>query len=128
MARTASHAERTNFLPPAALDFLRRRAIEFGGLALVAAGVALLVTFASYAPTDPSPNVASEAPVRNLLGVPGAYLADIMLRTLGLAAVTLGALMAAWGWRIARHRGLPRTRVRLAPVPLRHLLDPTPPP
>src|SRR3546814_18579809 len=122
MARTASHAERTNFLPPAALDFLRRRAIEFGGLALVAAGVALLVTFASYAPTDPSPNVASEAPVRNLLGVPGAYLADILLSNLGLAAVTLGPLLAAWGWRIASQPGLTRPWIRLALVRHRTLL------
>src|SRR3546814_14637808 len=45
-----------------------------------------------------------------------------MLRTLGLAAVTLGALLAAWGWRIASHRGLTRTWIRLALVPLGTLL------
>ncbi|MET4699690.1 S-DNA-T family DNA segregation ATPase FtsK/SpoIIIE [Constrictibacter sp. MBR-5] len=122
MARASTQTERSQFLPPAAVEFLRRRAIELGGLVLVAAGVALLVTFASYAPTDPSPNVASGGTVRNLLGVPGAYIADVMLRTLGLAAVTFGGMLAVWGWRIASHRGLTRTWVRVALLPFGTLL------
>ena len=54
--------------------FLKRRAIELGGLGLVAATAALTVALATWSVDDPSLNHATDAPVRNLLGWGGAVV------------------------------------------------------
>ncbi|SET50712.1 DNA translocase FtsK [Oceanicella actignis] len=95
----------SSFLPPAAARALRRRLIELAGAGLFAAGLATAAMLGSYDPADPSFfNVGAEAP-RNLLGAPGAYLADPLARFLGWAAWGLAAALLVWGVRLALHRG-----------------------
>jgi S-DNA-T family DNA segregation ATPase FtsK/SpoIIIE len=94
-------------LPEDVADFLRRRLVELGGLALVLAGAALAAILASYSPEDPSWNTAAggdAAVVRNLLGVPGAYLADVLVQALGLSAYLIAALLCGWGVASVRNR------------------------
>ncbi|MEO3435470.1 DNA translocase FtsK 4TM domain-containing protein [Inquilinus sp. CAU 1745] len=113
-SRTAGREPRSSFLPDGAGLFLRQRLIELGGAALMAFGAAALAALITYAPTDPSWNVANpDGTIRNLLGVAGSYPADLMIQTLGLAALAIGALPIVWGWRIARHKPLGRFWVRL---------------
>ena len=102
---------------------MRRRLYEALALMPGFAGCALFVALVSYNPTDPSPNVASDAAVGNLLGGPGAFTADLLLSTLGLAAFALAALLVAWSWRLLRGGGRkPRWWLRLAAAPLALLL------
>jgi S-DNA-T family DNA segregation ATPase FtsK/SpoIIIE len=61
-------------------------------------------------------NVASAAKPGNWLGAPGAYVADLLLQTIGLASVAVVSIMACWAWRIASHRGLPWYGLRLGLV------------
>ena len=75
-------------------------------LALVYSACALLSALAvvSYHPYDPSLNSAapSEQPVRNLVGLAGSYIADLLLQALGLVAflIPVGLLAAAAvNWR-----------------------------
>ncbi|MSO77734.1 MAG: cell division protein FtsK [Alphaproteobacteria bacterium] len=103
MARGSAPTGKFNFLPPAAREFLRLRALETAGTGLLAVAVAAAVALASYSPDDPSPNLATGRPVENLLGAPGAAMADILLRTLGLAATGLIGTLAAWGWQSMTH-------------------------
>ena len=63
---------------------------------------------------DPSLSHATNAPVRNTLGVPGAIVADLLIQLLGVAALALIVPIAIWGWRLVTHRPLYRERVRLA--------------
>ena len=49
-------------------------------------GVAMLASLATYHADDPSWNVASSEPVRNLLGSTGASLADCAIQYIGLAS------------------------------------------
>ncbi|GIK97921.1 MAG: hypothetical protein BroJett029_21300 [Alphaproteobacteria bacterium] len=104
-------------LPPAAVEFLRRRTIEAGGLALVGLALALVVALLSFDPADPSLNSATGGEVRNLLGRPGAYAADLALQSLGLVSLLLALVPVAWAWRLVRHHRLDRWWLRLALLP-----------
>ena len=118
MTSTTRNIARWTLLPAGAGRFLRRRCAEILGAMLVLIAVALGLALASYDAGDPSLNVATAAPPRNLMGLPGAYAVDLLLQSLGLAAALLGAVLAAWGWRLATHRGLSRAGLRIALLPV----------
>jgi S-DNA-T family DNA segregation ATPase FtsK/SpoIIIE len=118
MARSSADAGKAPFLPAGARHFLRRRAVELGGLALLAFGVALIAALASYAATDPSGNNAVDGPVHNLLGTIGAHIADAGLQSIGLAAVVPGVILICWGYRILVGKGVTRPWLRLTLLPL----------
>ena len=112
-------------LPAGAGDFLRKRGAEaLGGLALMF-GLAGLLALLTYHPGDPGPNVATDAAARNLLGGPGAWIADFSLATLGLAASLVSLVLLGWAWRLLRDKALPRWGLRLALFPLMLLLAAT---
>jgi S-DNA-T family DNA segregation ATPase FtsK/SpoIIIE len=91
-----------------------RRLREAGGCLLIAlAGLAGLA-LATWSVQDPSLSHATSAPVRNLLGAPGAVAADLMMQLFGAAAIALILPIAIWGWRLVSHRPLDREKVRLA--------------
>ncbi len=114
MARTVSTAGGGGVLPKGAVDFLRRRLAEGIGLGLfVCAGVLLAALF-SYAPGDSSLNNATGGVTHNLFGAAGAFTADALLQSLGAAAFVPALVLAAWGWRMVRKRGLSVLWLRLA--------------
>src|ERR1041384_1269959 len=90
----------------------RRRVREIMGLAVLGvAGVAALA-LATWSVQDPSFSHATNAPVRNALGIIGAAGADLMMQILGIATVALLFPVASWGWRLLTHRPLERQRLR----------------
>ncbi len=101
-------------LPEAVSLFVRRRAVETGAGALLSMAVAMAVALATYAPTDPSFNMATAVPVQNALGTAGAHLADLLYQLTGIAGAALPIVLAAWAWRIGSHQGLSRYSWRLA--------------
>jgi len=118
MSHSAQSPRKTVFLPDSAVRFLRRRLVEVGGLTLLALALSLAVVLASYHADDPSLNVAAGGPVQNWLGSGGAQIADLLLQGVGLAAVVPALILAAWGWRIVSHRGLPRFWLNLIAAPV----------
>jgi S-DNA-T family DNA segregation ATPase FtsK/SpoIIIE len=102
-----------SFLPDAVRDALHRRLRELGGLALIALAVLLGLALATWSVHDPSLSHATNAPVRNMLGVTGAIAADLLIQLLGAAALALILPIAIWGWRLATHRPLQRERIRV---------------
>src|SRR5579871_1881817 len=94
-------------------EFPKRRAAEASGLLVlgfVAATTAALVT---WSVGDPSLNHATSSPIRNLLGMPGAVVADIAMQFLGLACIAALTPPAFWGWRLLTRRRLERPRAKL---------------
>ncbi len=91
----------------------RRRIREMLGVALLITATVAASALATWSVKDPSLSHATSAPVRNLLGVPGAVAADLAMQLLGLAAVALVLPPALWGWRLFCHRRLDRWRWRL---------------
>ena len=94
-------------------EALRRRMRELVGLALIVFAMLLVVALGSWSTQDPSLSHATNAPVRNLLGFPGAIVADLTMQLFGIASVALVLPIAVWGWRFVSHRELYRERLRL---------------
>ncbi|MCH2393358.1 FtsK/SpoIIIE family DNA translocase [Oceanibaculum sp.] len=122
MATTSNATTRTALFPPGFAAFLKRRAREAAGLALIVLAVALVLAMASYHPQDPSLNTANTGPIRNWLGYPGALAGDLLLQTLGLSGGLLALVIAAWGYRILARLGVARVVLRVALLPLGLLL------
>jgi S-DNA-T family DNA segregation ATPase FtsK/SpoIIIE len=111
VTRTASARSASNkrsFLPPVVRDFLRNRVRELSGLAIALVGCGVLVALVSYDHSDPSWNTAKAGAANNLLGRPGAHLADLLIQTLGIGAFFLAVLPLFWAWRLMRHQPLDR--------------------
>lgn len=103
----AGDRKKTRLLPEGALPFLQRRLREGAGLGVMLLALALAAALASYNSRDPSWSTAvpdETVMVRNVLGVPGAYLADLLWQTLGLGAFVMVVVLAGWGLSLLRHR------------------------
>lgn len=93
------------YLPPALRAFFARRAFEGIGVLLLALGAFGLLAVLSWSIDDPSLNNATTRPPGNWMGLPGAYVADILLNALGLACLFLLLPCFVWGARAFAHRG-----------------------
>ncbi|MGY9013776.1 MAG: DNA translocase FtsK 4TM domain-containing protein [Rhodospirillales bacterium] len=113
MAKHISESDPTTLLSDAALDFLRRRAFEAGGFVLLALAALLAAMLISYTPGDPSLNAVTDTKPGNLLGVPGAYAADFLLQTFGLAGVLPIVVLTTWGSKFCRKFPVSRPAFRL---------------
>jgi S-DNA-T family DNA segregation ATPase FtsK/SpoIIIE len=93
---------KTAILPEGGRDFLRRRMMELVGAAVAGLGVMVLLALFTYSPGDPSLNHATGRAPHNTMGVPGAYISDLLLQTFGLAIVLVPVALITWGVRMVR--------------------------
>jgi S-DNA-T family DNA segregation ATPase FtsK/SpoIIIE len=93
---------KTAILPEGGRDFLRRRMMELVGIAVAGLGVMVLLALFTYSPGDPSLNHATGRAPHNTMGVPGAYISDLLLQTFGLAIVLVPVALITWGVRMVR--------------------------
>src|SRR5512141_3372550 len=87
-------------------DILRRRLSELAGLALLTLTLLGAIALATWSVQDPSLSHATQKPIHNLLGFPGAIFSDLAMQLLGLASVLLLMPEALLGWRLLSHRPL----------------------
>src|SRR5262249_41386784 len=85
-------------------EILRRRLSELAGVFLVAVSVLGAIALATWSVQDPSLSHATQKPIHNLLGYPGAIFSDLAMQLLGLAAILLLAPQALLGWRLLAHK------------------------
>ena len=91
-----------------------RRLNEVMGFLFLAAGILVLLSFASFHPSDPSWNTVSETKgAQNLIGPAGAWLADFFLQAFGLAAFVFPVLMFGLGWKWIRSEVLTAPAVKI---------------
>ncbi|WP_374943831.1 DNA translocase FtsK 4TM domain-containing protein [Sphingomonas sp.] len=79
-----------------------RSGAMIAAVAIFAATLALVLALASYRPSDPAINTASGGDVRNLIGPPGAWIADLLLTLFGPPVALLlpvGPIVAMRLWR-----------------------------
>jgi len=85
-------------------DIVRRRLSELAGLALITLALLGAIALATWSVQDPSLSHATQKPIHNLLGYPGAIFSDLAMQLLGLSAVLLLVPEALLGWRLLGHR------------------------
>ncbi len=111
---TSLISRKTAILPEGGRDFLRRRMMELIGVAVAGAGLLLLLSLFTYSPGDPSLNHATGRAPHNIVGVPGAYISDLLLQTFGLAIILVPVALITWGVRMARTHHLGFFGLRLS--------------
>ena len=101
----------------------------FLGLLLLVVSLLLLLALVSYHASDPSLSTAAGAVgpggVRNWAGLFGAYLSDLLLQTLGIAAFFLPLCLGRIGWTWMRSRSGGPVLLRGAGILLTLLFVPT---
>ena len=122
MATRTRNAGRSAFLSPEMTAFLRRRLHELAGIVLFLCGLALSIAILGHDSSDPSMNHAVAREAANPLGLSGAWVSDLLLQSIGAAAILPGIVLMVWGWRIGAHRTMGRTWIRLSALPLMLLL------
>src|ERR1700687_1104217 len=85
-------------------DILRRRFSELAGLVLITLALLGAIALAPWAVQDPSLSHATQTPIHNLLGFPGAIFADLAMQLLGLAAAMLLLPGMLLGRRLPSHK------------------------
>ncbi|TAJ83108.1 MAG: DNA translocase FtsK [Reyranella sp.] len=88
--------------------------MEVVGVATAAFGLALMMALFTYSPGDPSLNHATARAPNNLLGLPGAYISDLLLQTFGLAIILAPVAFITWGVRMVRTHHLGFFGLRLS--------------
>ncbi|HFQ15521.1 MAG TPA: DNA translocase FtsK [Rhodobacteraceae bacterium] len=76
---------------------IRAAFARLSGLVLLGGGVFLFVALLTHAPLDPSLNSTGAGPVRNLGGLAGAYVSDILLQAIGWGGYGLALALMVWG-------------------------------
>jgi len=84
--------------------FARRQAERLGGVAMLGSAIAAIGALATWNVADPSFSHATDNPVTNALGYPGAVYADIATQFFGLAALISLLPLIAWGLLFAMGR------------------------
>ncbi|MDP2801337.1 MAG: DNA translocase FtsK [Phreatobacter sp.] len=92
---------------------MRRQLRRLAGLGILVAVLVAAVAMLTWTAGDPSLSHATNAPVKNWIGRPGAILADLLMQLFGLAAVVLLAIAAVWGWLMLRARPFDREGLRV---------------
>ena len=80
----------------------KRSSALIGAIALFTLTVAAVLAVGTYSGGDPSLNTAAGGPAQNLLGLPGAYLADLLLALAGLPVVLFAPVGIVIGLRLWR--------------------------
>jgi S-DNA-T family DNA segregation ATPase FtsK/SpoIIIE len=87
-------------------EIIRRRLSEVAGLALISSALLGAVALATWSVQDPSFSHATQKPIHNLLGYPGAIFSDLAMQLLGLAAILVLVPEALLGWRLLTHKSV----------------------
>ncbi|MDB5490433.1 MAG: Cell division protein FtsK, partial [Micavibrio sp.] len=121
MARTRRYTRKKSgffdaLIPESLQAFIANRLVDGFGLVLALAGLALLVAMATYSPADPSMNTSGKpgVAIHNWMGGGGAWVADLLLQTIGLAGALFGIIIGFWGVRIIRRHPIRPLTLRLS--------------
>ena len=113
MARRKTPTLKNTLLPEAVIFQFRRRLRQVIGLMIGMLALTFAITLLSYSPHDPSLNTATTAPVKNMLSLPGAIIADFFIQGFGLASILLIVVVITWGIFLIAEAPIRRFSIRL---------------
>ncbi len=103
----------TNFLN-SVTNFVKKRTFELIGLLLIFAGIALLVSFATYSPGDPSFVYGEKnLTIKNFFGIYGSIVSDFFLQSFGLISFLLTITITSWGVSLITKKEIKRIIIKL---------------
>ena len=79
---------------------VRRNLSVILGLALLAFAAVIAASLATWTVDDPSFSHATDHAARNMLGIGGAIVADLLMQFFGLASIILLLPPVIWSWRL----------------------------
>jgi len=86
-------------------NFVKNRLIEFSGFALIIIGLFLLISLASYSPSDPNFIYTPEiAEIKNLAGFYGSVIADFLIQSIGIISFFICLNFLSWGFTLATYK------------------------
>ena len=94
--------------------WLRAMVRHLAGGLIVAASLAYVAALATWSVEDPSLNHATRNAVSNLMGYPGAIIADLAMQVFGLASMWLVVPLLSFGVRLTRGIRLSHPALRVA--------------
>ena len=103
MARSRSAKANDSAIPAGLKRFIANRFMELLGLGMLAVTIGIALSLASWQADDPSLNYAIDREPENLLGYPGAVVADLLMQFLGLGVIGLILPLLAWSTRWLGH-------------------------
>ncbi|MFM9941317.1 MAG: DNA translocase FtsK [Hyphomicrobiaceae bacterium] len=107
---------------PLLLDSVEDRLVglllKAAGLLLLLSAVVLWLSLATWSAQDPSLTHATSGLTRNWLGPLGAIVADLLLQTLGFAAIFVPLGLALPGLELYQHRRISGLKLRLGLFPV----------
>ena len=68
------------------------------GATIISIGVLSLASLLSYNALDKSLNTVSDSPTENILGVPGSYISDILVQSLGILSIIIPIILIVFGF------------------------------
>jgi len=71
------------------LEFIINRLIEFFGILILIFGILIFLTLFTYSAEDPNFIFPENTEIKNILGFQGAFTADLLLQSFGLASYFL---------------------------------------
>lgn len=83
------------------------------GIAFILLSISLYISIFSYNAEDPSFNKATDGTVQNILGIFGAYSADFIFRSFGLALIIFLAVPFFWGIALLRFHAFAEWKMRV---------------
>lgn len=110
--RVAQRQTGITLFPEALKAAARKRLRQLIGFAVLAAVSVVALSLMTWTAGDPSLSHATNAPVRNAMGRPGAIIADLLMQLFGLGAMILLLVSALIGWRFVTHRRYDRESLR----------------
>lgn len=113
MSLEESQYRDTRFFPSQVGREMRVALLKALALILMGLSALSLIALATWSASDPSFTTSTAHTTRNLLGTPGAILADFLVQGLGIAAPFFVLPLAFWGWVLIKDRSLASPRLRV---------------
>ncbi|MFV0387877.1 MAG: DNA translocase FtsK [Pyrinomonadaceae bacterium] len=79
---------------------------EIAAIGLVALGLLMLLCLLTRSATDSSPNTSSSFPTENMVGIAGAWIADLLMQAVGNMAYVIPFLLFFLAWKSFRTKSL----------------------
>ena len=87
-------------LPDSLRVFAINRALEFSGLLIAILSVFVFTSIISYSPFDPNINNLNNSEVRNLTGLIGANVSNVLLQMFGYFSLLICPVLISWSYKI----------------------------